>query len=90
MSRSTTCMVAPQTGQFHSDGGWWVGGDGGEAVMFCEPWSSWKQRGRSVARCRLARKPKLRMRTKPRGSKCSRKRRRNSSTERVISRFLFW
>src|SRR5260370_31720201 len=47
--------------------------------MFPEPRSSWKQSGRRVARCRLARNPKLRMRIKPRGSKCRRKRRRNSS-----------
>ena len=52
----------------------------GEAVVFSEPPSSWKQSGRSVARLRLARKPKLRMRTKPGGSRWSRKRRRNSST----------
>src|SRR5271157_341932 len=46
------------------------------------------QSGSNRARRRLARKPKLRMRTKPRGSRCRRKRRRNSSTGRVISRFL--
>ncbi len=51
-------------------------------------WSNRKQSGRSSARRRLARNPKLRMRTKPRGSRWSRKRRRNSSTGRVISRFL--
>ena len=37
---------------------------------------------------RLARKPKFRMRTKSRGSRWSKKRRKNSSTGRVISRFL--
>jgi nucleoside transporter len=42
-------------------------------------------RGRSVARRRLARKPKWRMRTKPLGSRCNRKRRRNSSRDRGIS-----
>jgi hypothetical protein len=51
-------------------------------------WSKRKQSGKSIARCRLARKPKLRMRTKPRGSRCRRKPRRNSSTGRVMSRFL--
>ena len=56
--------------------------------IFSDPPSSCKQSGSSVARLRLARKPKLRMRTKPGGSRCSRKRRRNSSTGRVISRFL--
>jgi hypothetical protein len=42
--------------------------------------SSWKQSGKVVARLRLARKPKFRIRTKPSGSRCSRKRRKNSST----------
>ena len=41
-----------------------------------------------MARCRLARNPKLRIRTKPRGSRWSRNRRRNSSTSRVMSLFL--
>jgi DNA-binding NarL/FixJ family response regulator len=45
-------------------------------------------RVRDPARRRLARKPKWRMRTKPRGSRCSRKRRRNSFTGSVISFFL--
>src|SRR5712691_11518928 len=47
--------------------------------------SSWKQSGKVVARLRLARKPKLRMRTKPSGSRCNRKRRKNSSRDRVIN-----
>src|SRR6266700_2382027 len=47
--------------------------------------SSRKQSGRRVARRRLARKPKWRMRTKPLGSRCNRKRRRNSSSARVIN-----
>jgi hypothetical protein len=56
--------------------------------MSAEPASSWKQRGSSEARFRLARKPKLRMRMKQSGSRWSRKRRRNSSTGRVSSRCL--
>ena len=66
-----TCMVPPQTGQCQS-----VEPCGRSAVCdavgckfsaeFC---SKRKHSGRSVARCRLARKPKLRMRTKPRGSR---------------------
>jgi hypothetical protein len=47
-----------------------------------------KQMGNSRARRRLARKPKLRMRTKPCGSRCNRKRRRNSSAGRLMSFFL--
>ena len=57
---------------------------GGLVVRFAElprP-SSWKQSGKVVARLRLARKPKLRMRTKPSGSRCNRKRRKNSSSDR--------
>ncbi len=59
-----------------------------EDVIFSKPPSSRKHSGNSVARLRLARKPKLRMRTKPGGSRWSRKRRRNSSTGRVMSLFL--
>src|SRR5882724_1500734 len=47
--------------------------------------SSWKQSGKVVARLRLARKPKFRIRTKPSGSRCNRKRRKNSSSNRVIN-----
>src|SRR5467141_5062916 len=49
------------------------------------PPSSWKESGKVVARLRLARMPKLRMRTKPSGSRCNRKRRKNSSRDRVIN-----
>jgi hypothetical protein len=66
----------------------WGGGPGAFAAGWSDGWSNRKQSGSSVARCRLARKPKLQMRTKPRGSRCKRKRRRNSSTGRVMSRFL--
>src|SRR6266567_3471856 len=47
--------------------------------------SAAKHSGSSVERRRLARKPKLRMRTKPLGSRCSRKRDKNSSSDKVIS-----
>ena len=47
--------------------------------------SAAKHSGSSVERRRLARKPKWRIRTKPLGSRCNRKRRRNSSSEMVIS-----
>ena len=47
---------------------------------------NWKQSGKRAARRRWARKPKWRMRTKPGGSTWSRKRRKNSSTARVIRR----
>src|ERR1035437_6317879 len=87
-NRSTTCMVPPQTGQFQSEWVSSVGGDAAEAVMFSEPPSSRKQSGNSVARFRLVRNPKLRMRTKPGGSRWSRNRRRNSPTARVMSLFL--
>ena len=52
------------------------------SVCGAEP-RRWKQSGRSVARRRLARNPKLRMRTKPLGSTCNKKRRKNSSSDRV-------
>jgi hypothetical protein len=47
--------------------------------------SNEKQRGKKVARRRLARKPKLRMRMKLSGSRCSRKRGRNSSSESYLA-----
>ena len=47
---------------------------------------NWKQSGKRAARRRWARKPKWRMRTKPGGRTWSRKRRKNSSTARVIRR----
>jgi len=66
-------MVPPQTGQFQSEGGWSAAGDFVEAGISSASWSKRKQSGRSSARRRLARKPKLRIRTKPRGSRWSRK-----------------
>src|SRR5258708_7826610 len=87
-SRSTTRIVPPQTGQFQSERVWSVDGDAGVAALSCDPPSSWKHNGKSVDRFLLARNPKLRMRTKPGGSRWSRKRRKNSSTARVMSLFL--
>ncbi len=46
--------------------------------------------GGRVERRRLARKPKWRMRTKPLGSRCSRKRRKNSSSDRVMVFVSLW
>src|SRR5208337_304407 len=52
--------------------------------------SNRKQSGNVVVRLRLAKKPKLRMRTKPLGSRCSRKRRKNSSSDRVSNFCSLW
>ena len=49
-----------------------------------------QEMGKVVARLRLARKPKLRMRTKPLGSRCNRKRRKKSSSGRVSSFCSLW
>jgi len=85
-SRSTTCMVPPQRGHFGSE---LEGADGvaGGAVGGGVCWSSGKQSGRNFARRLFARKPKLRMRMKPFGKRWSRKRRRNSSTNRLVIRW---
>ena len=86
--RSTMRMVPPQHGQRQVElcrGGETVFAGGACSL---ERLNSWKQMGSRLARRRLARKPKWRMRTKPRGSRCSRKRRRNSSTGSVIIFFL--
>jgi hypothetical protein len=81
-------MVPPQRGQRHAE----VLGVVEEALAGGVAWLSrpkrWKQIGSTLARRRLARNPKWRMRTKPRGSRCSRKRLRNSSTGSIISFFL--
>ena len=86
--RSTMRMVPPQHGQ-HQVELCRVGETAfaGGACSLARS-NSWKQMGSRLARRRLARKPKWRMRTKRRGSRCSRKRRRNSSTGSVISFFL--
>ena len=87
-------MGPPHWGQAHVEveGGWveppssspgWGSGTGGKSAG--RP-RSWKQSGKRAARLRWARKPKWRMRTKPGGRTWSRKRRKNSSTARVIRR----
>jgi hypothetical protein len=86
VSLSMINMDPPQTGQDHEGGGWGEAGHGEDGVGLAG--SSCRQRGKRVARRRLARKPKKRMRTKPLGSTWSRKRRKNSSAVRVIFRFL--
>src|SRR6267378_1482940 len=79
VSLSTIIIGPPHLGQDQRSLGpevetsWSVGG----AAL-----SSWKQSGKVVARLRLARKPKFRMRTKPSGSRCNRKRRKNSWSDR--------
>ena len=91
-SRSTTRMVPLQSGHL----GRVTDGLGSSAVTSglvrsAELPSRLKQSGSSLLRWRLARKPKLRMRTKPRGSRWSRKRRRNSSAGKLMTRFrLLW
>ena len=54
---------------------------------FCAAPNNWKHRGNVVRRRRQARKPKCRIRTKPFGSRCSRKRRKNWSCDKAVSFF---
>ena len=86
-NRSTTRMVPLQSGHLGrvADGlsSWVVAS---ALVRSAVLLSSLKQSGRSFARWRFARNPKLRMRTKPRGTRWSRKRRRNSSAGRLMTR----
>src|SRR5579859_1647311 len=91
VSLSITLMGPPQTGQVQKARvsaslgmGWVLGCDFGTEFSNCE------HSGSNAVRWQLARKPKLRMRTKPRGSTWRRNRRKNSSTGIVIKRFLFW
>src|SRR6266853_6045828 len=82
VSLSTTIIGPPHLGQDQTS----LGPAVAASCSVCgAPPSSWKQSGKVVARLRLARKPKLRMRTKPSGSRCNRKRRKNSSRDRVIN-----
>ena len=82
VSLSTTIIGPPHLGQDQRSLGPAV--EASCSVCGARP-SSWKESGKVVARLRLARKPKLRMRTKPSGSRCNRKRRKNSSRDRVIN-----
>src|SRR5579859_2920645 len=82
---STTDRTSPESESIASLGmGWVLGCDFGTEFSNCE------HSGSNAVRWQLARKPKLRMRTKPRGSTWRRNRRKNSSTGIVIKRFLFW
>ena len=87
-SRSTTCMIPPQRGHFHRERLEGVPVEAMTAAGLSESncWSNRKHKGRSCARLRFARKPKLRMRINPSGSRWSRNRRRNFSTERLMLR----
>src|SRR5215475_15975306 len=80
-SRSTTIIGVEQIGH-RKDAR--AGGDGSKALASVGCGNSCRANRSRAARLGPARNPKERMRTKPRGSVCSRKRRRNSSAERVI------
>ena len=66
-------IAPPQSGQRQQEQGCLAVAGGAADAFSVERRSRPKQRGSRLARRRLARKPKLRIRTKPRGSKCSRK-----------------
>ena len=57
-------------------------------VLQCEGGKFPRQRSSAALRRRLAMSPKWRMRTRPPGRMCSRKRRRNSCAETVMTFFL--
>lgn len=86
--RSTICIGPPHLGQSQSDCGRTAEPAVAAAVLAAEACSGCRQRGSRVARQRLARKPKLRIRTKARDSTCSRKRRSNLWEARVIGLVL--
>jgi hypothetical protein len=89
VNRSTTAIGPPHLGQRHS--GCAVGAvDVSDSFFGGVARRAAKHRGSKAACLRLARKPKWRMRTKPLGSRCSRKRRRNSSRETVIAFCRLW
>ena len=84
-----TTIGPPHLGQSQSGSDSWVGEVSGSISDGTVP-SAAKHSGSSRERRRLARKPKWRMRTKPLGSRCSRKRRKNSSSDTVISFCSLW
>jgi len=63
---SMTFMIPPQRGHFQKVRSWVALGSGFVMDARACVSSNWAHSGRSLARLRLARKPKLRMRTKPR------------------------
>jgi hypothetical protein len=87
VNRSMTFMGPAHWGQSQRSHG--AGAEIWGCAAAAEP-SDGKQSGKVVARRRLARKPKWRMRTKPLGSTCNKKRRRNSSSDRVSNFCSLW
>jgi hypothetical protein len=85
---STTIMGPPQLGQVQRGPGCLAAETAGSICGCGRAPSTCRQSGSRVERRWLARKPKLRMQTKPLGSRCSRKRHRNSSSDKVIN--LCW
>jgi hypothetical protein len=77
--------IAPHLGQSQSGHGCLAAETAGSICGCGTTPGNCRQSGSRVERRRLARKPKLRMRTKPFGSRCSRKRDKNSSSDKVIS-----
>ena len=89
VSRQSRTMGPPHCGHTQigrATSGTVVAAAGAAGGLAC---NSSKQRGSRVARRRWAKKPKCRIRTKPLGRTCKKKRRRNSSTRSRIRRFLF-
>src|SRR3974390_3799327 len=78
VNRSTTSMGPPHLGQRHR--GWVVDAvEGSDSACGGSAWRAAKHSGKRVARLRLARKPKWRVRTKPLGSRGRRERGGNYS-----------
>jgi hypothetical protein len=75
----------PHRGHFHVAADEWArrGSSGTEGIRSC------RISARLFERCRLARKPNWRMRTKPCGKTCCTYRRKNSDAESVMRRCLF-
>src|SRR5215471_6792208 len=80
-SRSTTIIGGEQIGRWNDAR---AGVDGSKAWAGVGCGNSCRASRSRAARFGPARNPKERMRTKPRGSACSRKGRRNSSAETVL------
>ena len=86
VSFSTSTIGPPQQGQRQVARVAVLTGSTTDELESAEVVSNCWHKGNSFERRRLARKPKLRMRTKPRGNTCRKNRRRNSSAGMVIFR----
>src|SRR5258708_18418395 len=90
VSRSMTFIGPPHLGQRYRSRASSVEEVCSSLSASCAAPNNSKHRGNVAERRRQARKPKCRIRTKPCGSRCSRKRRKNLSCDKAVSFCSLW